>query len=160
MKLYHGSYCKVKQPSLDKCRTNTDFGKGFYTTTSLEQAKRWAEIIKERHDIEAAYVSIYEIDDNIFGKDYTIHQFPVPSKEWLDFVVENRNQYKDIDYDIVKGPVADDTIYRILTLYGDGTVSAEDAIRRLKPEKLFDQFSFHSIKALKELTFISSIEIK
>jgi hypothetical protein len=36
MKLYHGSTGKIKKPILTKSRTNTDFGKGFYTTTSME----------------------------------------------------------------------------------------------------------------------------
>lgn len=159
MKLYHGSSSRVRKPNLGKCRTNTDFGKGFYTTTSLEQARKWAEIIKKRQNIDIAYVSIYEVDDNVLDKDYIIHHFPAPSKEWLDFVVNNRNERIDINYDIVKGPVADDTVYEVLPLYESGRISADVAISMLKPEKLFDQFSFHTIDALRELTFTSSIEV-
>lgn len=36
--LYHGSYCEVKQPSLAKCAKRKDFGRGFYLTSSREQA--------------------------------------------------------------------------------------------------------------------------
>ena len=36
--LYHGSYCEVKEPDLDKCAKRKDFGQGFYLTTSKEQA--------------------------------------------------------------------------------------------------------------------------
>lgn len=36
--LYHGSYCEVSRPLLDKCSRRKDFGKGFYLTTSREQA--------------------------------------------------------------------------------------------------------------------------
>lgn len=42
MKLYHGSTVIVKHPSVQKGRKATDFGKGFYTTTNLEQAQKWA----------------------------------------------------------------------------------------------------------------------
>ena len=42
MKLYHGSTVTVKNPSLRLGRKNTDFGKGFYTTTDFDQAARWA----------------------------------------------------------------------------------------------------------------------
>ncbi|MCM1180807.1 MAG: DUF3990 domain-containing protein [Clostridium sp.] len=39
MLLYHGSYCEVKNPDLAKCASFKDFGKGFYLTSSKEQAK-------------------------------------------------------------------------------------------------------------------------
>ena len=38
MILFHGSTHIVQQPDLKFCRKNTDFGKGFYTTTSKAQA--------------------------------------------------------------------------------------------------------------------------
>lgn len=38
MILYHGSYCEVKIPDLAKCSAFKDFGKGFYLTSSKEQA--------------------------------------------------------------------------------------------------------------------------
>ncbi|WP_278335696.1 DUF3990 domain-containing protein [Roseburia sp. 499] len=36
--LYHGSYCEVKDPQLEKCARRKDFGRGFYLTSSKEQA--------------------------------------------------------------------------------------------------------------------------
>ena len=42
MRLYHGSTVVVKRPNIQRGRKATDFGKGFYTTTSLEQAMKWA----------------------------------------------------------------------------------------------------------------------
>ena len=36
--LYHGSYCEIRKPQLEKCAKRKDFGKGFYLTTSREQA--------------------------------------------------------------------------------------------------------------------------
>lgn len=42
MKLYHGSTVAVRRPNVQKGRKATDFGKGFYTTTSFEQARKWA----------------------------------------------------------------------------------------------------------------------
>ena len=37
--LYHGSYCEVREPDLQKCSARKDFGKGFYLTSSKEQAE-------------------------------------------------------------------------------------------------------------------------
>lgn len=31
--LYHGSYCVVENPDLNKCKPGKDFGLGFYVTT-------------------------------------------------------------------------------------------------------------------------------
>ena len=42
--LYHGSYCVVENPVLEKCAMYKDFGQGFYLTTSKEQAKSFAKI--------------------------------------------------------------------------------------------------------------------
>ena len=39
--LYHGSYCEVKEPDLAKCAKRKDFGRGFYLTTSKEQAENF-----------------------------------------------------------------------------------------------------------------------
>ena len=38
MYLYHGSYCEVSQPDLGMCSKRKDFGRGFYLTTSRDQA--------------------------------------------------------------------------------------------------------------------------
>ena len=46
MRLFHGSTVTVKRPNIQKGRKATDFGKGFYTTTNFEQAKKWALLKK------------------------------------------------------------------------------------------------------------------
>lgn len=37
--LFHGSYCEVSKPDLQRCSARKDFGKGFYLTSSREQAE-------------------------------------------------------------------------------------------------------------------------
>ena len=39
MRLFHGSTVTVKRPNIQKGRKATDFGKGFYTTTTLNKQK-------------------------------------------------------------------------------------------------------------------------
>lgn len=41
MILYHGSTVIVENPQIRTGNIPLDFGAGFYTTTSLNQAKRW-----------------------------------------------------------------------------------------------------------------------
>lgn len=65
LRVYHGSTVIVKKPNLEILNYRTDFGKGFYTTTDIEQAKRWTNIKKKRLEKENAdnkinqYVNIY-----------------------------------------------------------------------------------------------------
>ena len=42
MILYHGSNVAVEEPRLLKIQRDLDFGKGFYTTSDLDQATKWA----------------------------------------------------------------------------------------------------------------------
>lgn len=34
LKLYHGIYCQITSPDIEKCLPFKDFGKAFYLTTS------------------------------------------------------------------------------------------------------------------------------
>ena len=80
--------------------------------------------------------------------------FPEPNEEWLDFVFVNRNgSYNGELYDIVFGPVANDTIYRTFIAYEEGILTKDETIARLKVKKLFDQMTFTTELALKELKY-------
>ena len=164
MKLYHGSTFIVKEPNLEILNNRTDFGKGFYTTTDIEQAKKWAIIKKKRLSIEKSnvevnqYVNIYEYTEN---KDLKILNFMEATEEWLNFIFKNRQSEKLIhDYDIVIGPVANDNLYQVLAGYEDGTYNIEETIKRLKTYLLSNQISFHTLKALKCIKYIETIEVK
>ena len=65
MRLYHGSLVAVKNPNVFKGRTTVDFGKGFYTTTSFEQAQKWADLKRKRSGVSRAVVSEYEAPDDL-----------------------------------------------------------------------------------------------
>ena len=43
MKLYHGSLDKVEEPKIIIPTRTLDYGAGFYTTTSFNQAVKWVE---------------------------------------------------------------------------------------------------------------------
>jgi len=158
MILYHGSTEIVEKPKIIKGDKFLDFSYGFYTTSSKEQALRWAAIKKKRIKSENSYINIYEIDDSIFSNRlFSILTFNNPSREWLEFVLGNRRGGVVHDYDIVRGPVANDTLYRIITIYESGVLTFEETIKRLKVHELFDQLSFHSEKALENLVFTDCI---
>jgi len=154
MKLYHGSTVGVEKPDLQKCRQITDFGQAFYTTTSLEQARQWAKIKQKRANSKTAAVSEFEFDENLLYSDsYKVRHFEKATKEWLEFVINNRRGTSTENYDFVMGPVANDTLYATILLYEQGVITADAAIEQLKTYTLFDQLSFHTEKALKNLKF-------
>ena len=76
MILYHGSYVEVSNPDLSYSRENLDFGKGFYTTTDFEQAKKWAQNKKRIEKSENSIVSVFVVDDDFLeNKDFKIMNF-------------------------------------------------------------------------------------
>ena len=56
MILYHGSNVEVKNPQIIDSNRALDFGKGFYLTSDVEQAKRWAVLTTERRKIRKVYL--------------------------------------------------------------------------------------------------------
>lgn len=89
MILYHGSIYLVEKPRLLKEQRNSDFGNGFYTTTSFEQAKKWAKNRIGRTNSNCGYVSVFEYNQNN-SKNLKVKTFDKANREWLEFVVSNR----------------------------------------------------------------------
>lgn len=161
MLLYHGSTMAVRKPIVSRGRGKTDFGKGFYTTTSREQAEKWAKIKRDRMGGEAhAIVSVFELDDTVLNNPvYHTRHFDGATAEWLDFVVGNRRGEVHHNFDLIMGPVANDKLYATITLYENGILDANAAIEQLNTHQLFDQLSFHTTKACKLLTFVETFEL-
>ncbi|MBP3195048.1 MAG: DUF3990 domain-containing protein [Cardiobacteriaceae bacterium] len=148
MFLYHGSNVAVKNPQLLKIYRALDFGSGFYTTSDINQAQKWAERTALRLQQKQSFVTVYEVDEQKMNE-LRFLQFDTPNLEWLHFVVQNRTgQSREDKWDIVKGPVADDQTIVVIDLYIDGMFSEEDAINRLLPQKLKDQYTFKTNRAI------------
>lgn len=159
LKLYHGGTVVVSKPKLLDFNRKTDFGIGFYTSSSLEQARAWTKIKQNRIGAKDGFVNVYSFD---FGNisDLKVFTFQSATEEWLDFVFNNRKNNKLIhNYDVVLGPVANDTLYQTFLLFENGILNKAETISRLKTYKLVDQVSFHSNKALLNLQFIEAISI-
>lgn len=158
MKLYHGSDVIVDKPQILKPNRTLDFGSGFYTTTSCEQAEKWVRR-KLDENTQFGYVCVYEITEQDLSE-LEVLRFDSPDEHWLDFVMENRTN-KDFvhHYDIVYGPVANDRVYAAFGLYESGVFNKQELIRELRAYKLVDQMLFHTERALRKLTFVESIKI-
>ena len=140
MKLYHGSDKAIPAPNLSFARDTTDFGKGFYTTTILSQAKKWAERYKRRHG--SGIVSVYEISEDELRKNASVLEFDTYSEEWLDFIVKCRQGLTTVNFDLVIGGIANDDVFNTLTLFFRGFIDKTEAIKRLRYEKPNIQYCF------------------
>ena len=63
-------------------------------------------------------------------------------------------------HDIVIGAVANDTIYRVFSLYENGLIDKEIALKQLKIQKLYNQVVFCTEKALQCLIFTGTLDKK
>lgn len=158
MKLYHGSLEVVSDPRIITPNRTLDYGRGFYTTTSYEQAEQWVRRRKgTQHSI--GYVNVYELAD-ILPDDIKQLRFDSPTEEWVDFVMRNRTEKGyEHSYDIVYGPVANDRVYAAFALYESNLLDKEGLIRELRAYELVDQFLFHTEQSLQHLTFIEAKEV-
>ena len=173
--LYHSSYIEVRKIDLSLCLPGKDFGKGFYLTSSLNQAKNFIKITVNRaisrnlisSKIDFGYISTFKTKAI---KDLKIKKFDSANKEWLHFIAGNRDsnlfpelfdEYKK--YDIIIGKIANDRTAATLQLYiagafGEpGSETADRlAIETLLPNRLENQFCFKTEKAISILEFIKS----
>ena len=86
-------------------------------------------------------------------------QFPTANADWLDFVVQNRKGQIVSSYDLVVGPVANDSTLPVIDDYMDGKYDKEEAVKRLMPQKLTDQYAFLTEKAIQFLRFEGSEQL-
>lgn len=154
MILYHGSNVTVEKPILVNQNRFLDFGYGFYTTTNKEQAKDFAIKVTDKRKNGTATLNIYEIDEEIAFTECNVLSFNEPNEDWLDFVAKNRQgTYSGEKYDLIYGAVANDDVYRTITLYMTGILSKEQTLEALKIKKLYNQLVFASEKALDYIKF-------
>lgn len=154
MILYHGSNVVVESPMLLAGRRLLDFGPGFYTTSDMLQAQKWAAITVRRKREGTGIVSVYEINDEAM-RELEVIRFATASREWLEFVTGHRQgQTKDCSADMVIGPVANDNTMPVLRMYFLGVYTPEEALKRLLPQKLKDQYVLRTEKALSVIRFL------
>lgn len=144
--VFHGTVFEFEHVELEKSHNRRDFGKGFYTTLLEHQAREWAYrlSLREQKDIYYVYQYVFRESDAL-----KIKRFHSLDSEWLEFIKDNRSKGGlQHGYDVVIGPVADDNTMETIQLYLAKILSAAEAVERLKYNKVNNQVSFHTEKAL------------
>ncbi|MDO5860508.1 DUF3990 domain-containing protein [Methanobrevibacter sp.] len=143
MEIYHGSTVIVENPEIRIEKFNKDFYFGFYCTIMENQAIRWATRFGD------GIVNVFEYTPNDSLK---ILKFEKMTEEWLDFIIACRSGTPH-DWDIVEGPMADDTIYNYIQEFQDGKISREAFWTLAKFRYPTHQISFNTKKALETIKF-------
>lgn len=150
MVIYHGSRNIVQCPEIRRTQYNKDFYFGFYCTVLREQAARWATRITGN-----GYVNEYEFSPT---PDLKYLKFDEMTEEWLDFIVDCRLG-KRHEYDIVEGPMANDTIFNYVQDFVDKKISRKAFWELAKFKRPTHQISFHTEAAIHALHFIRGVKV-
>jgi hypothetical protein len=156
MILYHGSNVSVQAIDLNKGRKGKDFGQGFYLSAQYEQAYLMAELTVFKNGEGTPIVSEFLFDENQ-ARNLKVLRFEGYTKEWAEFIVMNRNNrtgQQAHDYDIVYGPIADDTVGASISLFVKQYINLDELIRRLRFVEPKFQYFFATPKSLTTLTSI------
>lgn len=114
----------------------------------------FARKVAERRKTGETTLNIYSVDETVAFEECSLLKFDSSDEKWLDFVAANRQgNYQGIQYDLIYGAVANDDVYRTITLYMTGVLDKEQTLNALKIRKLFNQLVFATEKSLRYLHF-------
>lgn len=156
--LYHGAKSKIEGPlSVHIGRYNNDFGQGFYTGESYEQAISFVSGFEKP--------SIYFLDfDNqdLKCKKYEVNQ------EWMMTIAYYRGVLEEYEThpivqslvkesrncDYIIAPIADNRMFQIINSFIDGEITDEQCKHCLAATHLGFQYVFISEQSIKQVKLI------
>lgn len=148
-RLYHGSGKWFENIDLKYTKAFKDFGRGFYLTSNLIQAQKWAQKKGERFG--KAYIYIYDVSHHL-SAGLKILELLQYDAQWVDLIARSRIEGYEPDYDIVYDRMADNQysgIADILQRYRNHETGWQEVIRQIKWKDFeADQYCFKSEKAL------------
>jgi hypothetical protein len=123
--------------SLSFCRPYTDFGHGFYVTTSLHQAREWAnsKVRSAPHATSAQALVLEFFPDRDQLASLETLCFVRPTKDYWDLIHDCRNRFPPHQRVYPYGPY--DVVYGPVTIWPSRLLIAN-----------CDQISFHTQRAL------------
>lgn len=145
--LYHAGKSIVEFPEIRKTKYTKDFSWGFYCTKDYEQAERWA-----LRGSGTPIINKYTYEPR---NELSVLKFEEMTDEWLDFIASCRSGNLH-DYDIVEGPMANDTVWNYVNDFLSGTISRKQFWVMAEFKYPTHQISFHTMRALDCLKFEGS----
>ncbi len=159
--LFHGAKSKIEgMIDLQRGRANNDFGRGFYTGESYEQAVAFVS------GFDKSSVYYLSLDErNLRCKKYSVDQ------EWMMTIAYYRgtlDEYKDHpiikdiaersrDCDYIIAPIADNRMFRIIHSFIEGELTDEQCKHCLAATNLGMQYVLISEKALSQAELLERV---
>lgn len=152
MLLYHGSNMRIEEIDLAKSRPNKDFGRAFYLSADEEQAREMAKfkVLTGGGNVCVTAFGFDEQDINMLK----IKRFDGYTEEWAEFVYNNRDEKQDFqhDFDLVYGPIANDTVGVQIRDLRERKISFETFLKNLEYYKgITFQYAFCTPLAISKL---------
>lgn len=159
IRLYHGSNMSIENIDLTRSKRGKDFGQGFYLNSNPEQAMAMAKRTTHFMNEGEPTLTCFDFDEAKAAElGLNIKVFPDYSEEWAEFVVKNRKNASDTQihqYDIVIGPIADDTVGVQIRRYIMGYLSATALVEELKYKGDYAvQYFFGTTRAIELLRHV------
>ena len=104
----------------------------------------------------------HQVFEKILIQHEMLHQLDMEETfQYVEEIIKENRTKGGIQhaYDVVVGPVADDNTMETVQLYLSGILKAEEAVERLRYNKVNNQVSFHTPLALEHLTLESRREV-
>lgn len=159
-RIYHGSDVLFTAIDLNMCKSNKDFGRGFYTTENYDIAKVWALRHALQHRGGHAYVYMLYVDMDDLKKRFNVHKFR-DSIAWVDYIIFNRDNTNNFikntyrNYDVVIGKIADARTQLIIQKFCKEFMGVKptdeekrELVRKLTAFDLKDQICFKSNRVI------------
>ena len=147
--LYHTGFARIREPDIHIGRRNADFGQGFYLSPDREFSRRWAKLRRG----EQTWLNTYEL---------TLDGLNVlrlsRDGAWYDLIYRNRTGRgtDDAEYDVITGPIANDTIYDTWGISTSGLLSREQSLALLMIGPEYVQTVIRTERAASQLRFVSA----
>ena len=125
IKLYQSSFDIIENPDIHYGRKNADFAQGFYLSAEYLFSMILSRIRKDQD----VYINKYELSLD----DLSIKHFS-RDLEWIKYIISNRNNIVDTykDYDLIIGPIANDTIFDTFGLIGSNILNIDTFLNYYK----------------------------
>ncbi len=156
--LYHATAEYHKEIKLELCNEFTDFGRGYYLTSSYPQAVTWAMRKRKPN----AWIFTYSVTDGLLNTKLKLLPLLEFNMDWLDVILYYRLKeskpikagWEDIDtYDVVFDRMADgQNISELIGRYNLKKISKEKLLEEVRGGKNWkkhrDQYCFRTDKAI------------
>lgn len=158
--LFHGSKEGISALRADGSRKDCDFGSGFYCSLALSSAISFV--------CDRSNSSCYLFKFKVLG--LKIEEFNCDIN-WMLSVCLNRgmlSSYKNSQIlqrlaermdqaDVIIVPIADNKMFQVMRLFGEGKITSDQAMHALSASSLGNQYVLKTERAVKNLSFLEKL---